>query len=337
MLTVANTKTFTNNGTVTATTALSTTSGSSGFTNASGATLNIGGTSGITTLTPSTSANTVNYTGTTQTVHTPAASYYNLKLTGSSTTDTIGSGITILGTFTVGNTVIADLTGNSTANIVYLGNVLALKGSQGSSTSAATFKNNTFFVDSGKITSSVGRNPYPTVTTVNCTSPQVLDATSNTCVTPTPVPTPTTTPTCTSPQVLDATSNTCVTPTPPTTLVITSVTPTNTIAGCAGTTGFSTVTGESCSGNTTGTVTTTVTYNFGTATLKNGSRGDGVKQLQMFLNKFLKMSLKEDGILGPKTVAIVKQWQKAYGHGLAVDGIIGVHTKAAMNVEAMGQ
>lgn len=48
-------------------------------------------------------------------------------------------------------------------------------------------------------------NPTPP----NCTAPQVLDAASNTCVTPEPQP-----PVCTAPQVLDSVSNTCVTPAP---------------------------------------------------------------------------------------------------------------------------
>jgi len=49
--------------------------------------------------------------------------------------------------------------------------------------------------------------PAPTVPT--CTSPEVLDTNTNTCVTPAPV-----VPTCTSPEVLDTNTNTCVTPAP---------------------------------------------------------------------------------------------------------------------------
>ncbi len=81
------------------------------------------------------------------------------------------------------------------------------------------------------------------------------------------------------------------------------------------------------------TTTTTTTYNFGTTVLKNGSKGDAVKQLQMFLNKNLNLNLAVDGWLGSKTIAIIKQWQKA--HGLTADGLVGPKTKALMN--GMGQ
>jgi hypothetical protein len=121
---------------------------------------------------------------------------------------------------------------------------------------------------------------------------------------------------------------------PVTTVVTTQSVP---IAGCSSNTGFSITTGQSCSGSTTittttvnnnGTTTTTV-YNFGTFVLKKGSTGAAVKQLQMFLNKNLNINLVTDGLLGPRTIAIVKQWQEA--HGLVADGLIGVKTKALMN------
>lgn len=70
-------------------------------------------------------------------------------------------------------------------------------------------------------------------------------------------------------------------------------------------------------------------YNFGTTTLRNGSRGEAVKELQRFLNAKLNLGLVVDGIFGPKTLAIVKQWQK--DNGLVVDGLVGPLTKAKMN------
>ena len=145
----------------------------------------------------------------------------------------------------------------------------------------------------------------------------------------------------------------------------TSTTPTTTtMAGCTGTTGFSSVTGLSCSGNTTtvitttpiviagcnngmvgfssvngqscagntGSLTTTTSYNFGTVTLKNGSTGAGVMELQRFLNAKLNLGLVLDGKLGSKTIAVVKQWQK--DNGLVADGLIGAKTKAMMNAMA---
>ena len=70
-------------------------------------------------------------------------------------------------------------------------------------------------------------------------------------------------------------------------------------------------------------------YNFGNTTLKLGSKGNAVKELQKFLNKDLNLKLKVDGILGKATIAIVKQWQKA--HGLVSDGMVGAKTKKMMN------
>jgi peptidoglycan hydrolase-like protein with peptidoglycan-binding domain len=71
-----------------------------------------------------------------------------------------------------------------------------------------------------------------------------------------------------------------------------------------------------------------ITYNFGTTTLKNGSTGEAVKELQKFLNNTLTLELELDGILDEEIVIIIKQWQK--DHGLIADGIIGSKTKTIM-------
>ena len=125
-------------------------------------------------------------------------------------------------------------------------------------------------------------------------------------------------------------------------------TPGTVIPGCGNrTTGFSSSTGSSCVGNTSTTPATPAISasasassasssasltKLGTATLKNGSKGDSVKELQKILNKILKTSLAVDGKLGPKTIATIKTWQKA--HGLVADGLVGKLTKAAMVAEA---
>lgn len=71
------------------------------------------------------------------------------------------------------------------------------------------------------------------------------------------------------------------------------------------------------------------TYNFGAAILRNGSRGEAVKELQRFLNATMNLGLVVDGILGPKTIAVIKGWQSA--NGLVPDGLVGPVTKAKMN------
>jgi peptidoglycan hydrolase-like protein with peptidoglycan-binding domain len=88
------------------------------------------------------------------------------------------------------------------------------------------------------------------------------------------------------------------------------------------------------SGPTTPLTPSAYTYNFGTKLLMNGSRGDDVKELQRFLNKALGLGLVEDGILGPKTIGVIKEWQKS--QGLKDDGIVGPLTKAKMLELAKG-
>ncbi len=103
------------------------------------------------------------------------------------------------------------------------------------------------------------------------------------------------------------------------------------IAGCAGRTeGFSTENGKSCVGNIMS--ATAKQYNFGQSTLRNGSRGEAAKELQRFLNARLKMDLKLDGIIGPKTIEVIRKWQAE--RGLVADGLVGPKTKARMQAEA---
>jgi len=110
------------------------------------------------------------------------------------------------------------------------------------------------------------------------------------------------------------------------------------VPGCGNrTTGYSTVDGTSCATNTPATPatpaspssSTRTSFDFGTKTLKNGSRGSAAMELQRFLNQVLSMGLVVDGIIGPKSIAVIKKWQKE--QGLVADGLIGPLTKAKMN------
>lgn len=58
--------------------------------------------------------------------------------------------------------------------------------------------------------------------------------------------------------------------------------------------------------------------------LKNGSRGEDVKVLQIKLNAYGNFGLAADGIFGAKTEAAVRQFQKE--NNLSVDGIVGPKT-----------
>ena len=55
-----------------------------------------------------------------------------------------------------------------------------------------------------------------------------------------------------------------------------------------------------------------------------------MKELQRFLNAKLNLGLVIDGKLGPKTIAVIKKWQK--DNGLVADGFIGAKTKLKMNL-----
>src|ERR1035437_2541319 len=112
----------------------------------------------------------------------------------------------------------------------------------------------------------------------------------------------------------------------PATATASAVTEVTMSPGCSGGNKYNTSTGRICVNNAIAT-----SYNFGTATLKNGSRGSAVMELQRFLNAKLNLGLAVDGKLGPKTIDIVKQWQK--NHGLIADGLIGAKTKVLMNSE----
>lgn len=66
----------------------------------------------------------------------------------------------------------------------------------------------------------------------------------------------------------------------------------------------------------------------GSGLLKEGSRGDEVKELQQRLNELGYSCGSADGIFGSKTEQAVKAFQK--DHGLVADGIVGAKTKAAL-------
>lgn len=108
------TGTVTNNGTLTVGTALS---GAGTLTNGANATLNIGGSSGITTLTATAVPNVVNYNGAAQTVK-PLA-YYHLNLSGSgaktlTNVATISGNLALSGTCNAATAIATTVTGSLT-------------------------------------------------------------------------------------------------------------------------------------------------------------------------------------------------------------------------------
>lgn len=107
------------------------------------------------------------------------------------------------------------------------------------------------------------------------------------------------------------------------------------IPGCNGTTGFSVTTGQSCFGNTgtfnipkNGQVLGAQSFHF-TLTLKKGSKGNEVTELQKFLNNAGYNVGTPDGQFGAKTKATVIKFQTA--NKLIGDGIVGAKVRILLN------
>ena len=112
LLTVTSPGVLTNNGTITATTALS---GTGGLTQNANSTLNLGGTSGITTLTATASGNMVNFSGAAQTVH--VNNYHDLTLSGSgaktmTSVTNVDGNLTLSGSATATPIALTNIAGN---------------------------------------------------------------------------------------------------------------------------------------------------------------------------------------------------------------------------------
>jgi hypothetical protein len=138
-VTVTSPTVLTNNGTLTVGTALS---GTGGLTQGTTGILNIGGTSGITTLNAATNAgNTVNYIGAAQTVY--ATNYSNLTLSGSGT-KTLQSGTTAIGgNFTLsGTATTTTVTGLTIGGAVTLGSGTTFTGGSYTHYIAGNWTNN---------------------------------------------------------------------------------------------------------------------------------------------------------------------------------------------------
>ena len=175
--------TYTNNGTLTVGTALA---GGGILTNAASRTLNIGGTSAITTLTATASGNIVNYTGAGQTVN--ATAYDTLNITGTaanSGTVTVSTALGGAGTLTnaatgvlniAGTSLITGLTATAVGNtVVYTGTGQTIKattyhhltlGGGTESISADTTVNGTLALGANTLTT--GANTL--IVSANCTA-----------------------------------------------------------------------------------------------------------------------------------------------------------------------
>ena len=66
-------------------------------------------------------------------------------------------------------------------------------------------------------------------------------------------------------------------------------------------------------------------------TLRKGSSGDLVEELQAILNAKYGFNLDVDGVFGAKTEAAVKEFQK--GNKLTADGVVGPKTRKALGVD----
>lgn len=325
----------TNNGTVTVSAAggITGADAAANWTQGANSTLNFGGatTSLLATgiLTATASGNTVNYNlAGAQTVKVPAVSYYNLTLSGGgAAVKTFGAAITVTNNTSVAAATSLDLTGNSTTKYLIFNSSRKAIGSWGFTGSGATHIVTDYITaGAGKITAAYGAITGQTITapaTTTTTNTTTNETTTTTTATTTTEETTTPVPGCSGGNKYNtSTGALCV-----------SAVAHAAIEGCASrTTGFSTTSGKSCVGNVVSAAATSGVYNFGTVTLKNGSTGAAVMELQRFLNAKLNLGLVVDGKLGPKTVAVIKKWQA--DKGLIADGLVGPKTKAKMNAEA---
>ena len=69
-------------------------------------------------------------------------------------------------------------------------------------------------------------------------------------------------------------------------------------------------------------------YSEPTASVKRGSKGEGAKWVQWYLQKIINPELVVDGDFGPKSAAALRVFQTKYG--LAVDGICGPATRTKL-------
>ncbi|MDD5720842.1 MAG: peptidoglycan-binding domain-containing protein [Candidatus Pacebacteria bacterium] len=266
-------------------------------------TLNLAGTgaaaANITTLTAG-SAGTINYSTGAQTIH--AGPYYNLAVAGTGIKTfpaslVINNNLTINGGGTATVTLVDNL---ATAYNLYFGTTLQGAGKWGAvGTTGANYVSDTYFTS--------GVNHYITVTDSSSSTGPTITTTGG-----------------------STTSTVAQSPVPVAIQITPEITETTMSPGCSGGNKYNTSTGELC--QNTVVAEAKVTYNFGNKTLKNGSRGEAVMELQRFLNATLNLGLVVDGKLGPKTIKVIKQWQKE--HDLVADGLIGAKTKAKMNAEA---
>jgi len=157
LLTVTSPGVLTNNGTITATTSLT---GNGGLTQGSSAILNLSGTVDISTLNATAGTNTVNYTGSGQTIK--DTTYANLTISGTISTGnqtaTVGGAFDVSGgTFTPSS---GTMTMNNNSSIITNPGNLAFNnlsvGSGATSSTSSSFNINGNFTDSGTFTASNG-------------------------------------------------------------------------------------------------------------------------------------------------------------------------------------
>jgi len=158
----------TNNGTMTVSTALS---GASGvFTQGTAGVLNFGGASiAIGTFSANAAGNTVNYTDAAQTVR--AVAYHNLILSGT-LSKSMTAGTSVAGNLSIAPTGTAKASiaagQNLTVDTLTLGGVIRVNGTWGSTSSAATNKNDTYFAaTTGILTVTNDTRITPTLSVTN--------------------------------------------------------------------------------------------------------------------------------------------------------------------------
>ena len=294
----------TNYGTLTIGTALT---GTNTLTNGAGGVLNIGGIINNYLVVATATGNEVHYVGANQTVY--PIDYDKLFLEGSGIKAI--AGVTVANALSIDSGVSAVLAGISTADSLLIDGVLQVAGTWGSTSSSASHKNNTYFSGIGILTVATGATPpsSPTSVTYSGSSPThpVTPVAINISIT------------CGPGQMFSATTGAACT---------SNVNVANEVS-CTFGQMYNPSTGLKCTAWTGGTAQTpaaSMSYDFGTTLVKEGSKGDSCKAWQMYFNDKDDTSLVVDGKCGPKTMDVAKKWQSTMG--LKVDGMLGAMSRA---------
>ena len=94
---------------------------------------------------------------------------------------------------------------------------------------------------------------------------------------------------------------------------------------------FNEITGARCNTVVSASAPGASGYTFGSASIRQGNRGEACRAWQRFFNDKRSAGLAVDGICGPLTISAARAWQTSVG--LSADGILGPMSRGKANIE----